>query len=238
VLLLGVATFAVSLMVSAIGPTGGLQLVAVTATMPPQVAIPMHAWTTGFSALFRALTLRAFIDWRYLRPFIVASAVGSAAIALVYAWVDFPNLQLLVASYILVTSVGELARVRVPLHFRNSNAIGEGIITGAASMLVGASGPLLMTLMKPHEANKERLVGTFSAGLTFQHLSKLVAFGTIGVRVFDYPWILLLITVAAAAGTWVGSRVLMRLDERTYRNALSVLLAATSAWLIVDALRT
>jgi len=234
VLALGGATFLVSLLVSAIGPTGGMQLAAVTATMPAQAVIPLHAWTTGFSALFRAVALRRHIDWRYLRWFVPASAVGSAVLTIVYARREVPDLQVVVASYILLSAVADIAQLRFHPRFQGPRPAVEGFITGIASMLIGATGPLLMTFMKPHQPDRERLVGTFSAGLTFQHLSKLVLFSSIGVQVFDYPWVLAAITVAAALGTWAGRHILVRLGERTYRIALSSTLIVASVWLIAD----
>lgn len=234
VLALCAATLAVSFAVSASGPTGGMQMAAVAATMPPGLVIPLHAWITGFSALFRALGLRREIDWRFVAWFVPASAAASLPMAAVIATADFTFVQAAVALYILASAVLIVLRPETRLTVRRRRPVTFGVITGALSMIVGATGPLLMTLMQGGYDAKERLSATFSACLTFQHLSKIVLFGLIGVSILGHPIVLGLTLAAAAAGTLMGRRLLIRLPERLYRLLLAAALAAVSAALLIS----
>lgn len=234
VLTLCLATLAVSFAVSAIGPTGGMQMAAVAATMPAGLLIPLHAWITGFSALFRALGLRREIDWRFVGWFVPASAAAALPVAGLVVTADFTFIQATVALYILASAVLMVARPQTRLTIRRRRPVVFGLVTGALSMIIGATGPLLMTLMHGGYEEKTRLSATFSACLTFQHLSKIVLFGLIGVSLLGYPVILALTLVAAAVGTLMGRRLLIRLPERLYRLLLAAALAAVSAALLIS----
>ncbi|MBL0937489.1 MAG: sulfite exporter TauE/SafE family protein [Gemmatimonadaceae bacterium] len=234
--ILGGATLLVSFLVAAAGPTGGMQLAATAAVVPGPAVIPIHAWTTGFSALFRALTLRAHIDWGYVGRFVPASAVGALLVVGAYSRIQIPELQVIVAVYILSTSIYELTGKGLRVRFARPYPWWEGLLTGFASVIIGATGPLLMVLMQDHVPDRLRLSGTFSTCLAFQHLFKIVAFGLIGISVFSYFGAILVVTVAAAVGTLAGSRMLLKVDEKRYRKVLAGMLCLTSAWILLDSL--
>lgn len=237
VVLLVLGTFVVSFLVSAIGPTGGLQMAAVAGTMPAPLLIPLHAWITGWSALFRAATLWRYIEWGYFWRFLLPSFAGAASVSVLIAEADFTIIHLIISIYIFINAMLLLFEVRLaPLVLRPAPVV-IGLATGALSMIIGASGPILMTLMQPRFTKKESLLATFSACLTWQHLSKLVLFGAIGVSLSEFPVVLISTLAAAGAGTLVGRKVLLRLPERTYRVLLGVMLAAVSIGVMISLVR-
>lgn len=234
VAILTLSTFCVSFLVSAIGPTGGLQMAAVAGTMPAPLLIPLHAWITGFSALFRAVSLWRFIDWRFFWRFTPPSLAGAAAVSWLIADADFTIIHVAVSIYILINAVLLIAGTTRAPRVGRPRPIVFGLATGALSMIIGASGPILMTLMQSGFAEKERLSATFAACLTWQHLSKLVLFGVIGVSILGYPVLLMLTLAAAGVGTLAGRKVLLRLPERIYRLLLGAMLAVVSVSLLVS----
>ena len=48
------------------------------------------------------------------------------------------------------------------------------------------------------------------------HLAKLAVFGVVGFAFGDWAAVLVLLCVAVVVGTWVGSRLLDRVDEKTF----------------------
>ena len=231
VVALCVGTLLVSFLVSAVvGPTGGLQLATVATFVPAYLAIPLHAWITGFSALFRASNLFKQIDWRFFASFVAASIPASIVGIAITAQVDRTVLMLTIGAYIGVSAANRLFRIWQDRGERDPGTrrpILIGMATGFLTVFVGATGPLLVSLIGNSLETKERLMGTYSACLTVQHLSKIVLFGVIGIQIFNFPTVLVLTLACSWLGTFIGTKVLIRVSENQYRIALNLVLLIT-----------
>ena len=225
-------TFFVSFFVAAIGPTGGLQMAVVAATLPPQIAIPMHAWITGFSAAFRAINLFDSIEWKYVSQFSVISVAASSALVLIALNLDSRALQFLIGTYIAGSALGQLFRP----NFQPARALGNpyvaGAITGALSVFIGATGPLVFSFLSPVFPAKEKLQATFSACLVVQHLSKIALFGIMGASILHLPLLLIAALAASWLGTYAGHRLLISINENLYRKILCAALIASGLLLM------
>jgi uncharacterized membrane protein YfcA len=204
-----------------VGPTGGLQLAAIAATLPAPIVIPMHALISGVSAAFRTWELRRSVDVAYVARFAIGSLAGSiVGITLLYVLTDVNSsaLGVAVGLYLVATSVaGRFFPDRASQRLPSPSGIVTGAITGLLTIFVGASGPLAFALMERRFTQKERLVATNSGGLVIQHFSKVLLFALIGTTILQYPRIIAVLFVASWLGTQIGGHVLRRLPERTYR---------------------
>lgn len=237
ILVVAIGTFAVSFLVSAIAPTGGLQLAVIAATLPAPVAIPVHAWITGCSALFRSWNFRSSIDCRYVAAFAPVSLLASVLGVSIALRLDPAILQILVGLFILQVSLRQ-SRSDPPYHrraFASHPMVAAGI-TGFATVFVGATGPLLFALMARRFDEKADLMGTFSACLTIQHFSKVVLFGAMGAVVLEYPTLLATALVASWCGTWLGSFTLTSISEMRYRLYLKIAMSLMGTFLVVQGL--
>ena len=238
VIALCAGTLLVSFLVSAIGPTGGLQMATVATFVPAYLAIPLHAWITGFSALFRASNLFKQIDWRYFAAFVATSIPASIVGIVLAAQIDRTLLMLTIGAYIGGSAANRLFKIwrddgeRAPGQRRPALI---GLATGFLTVFVGATGPLLVSLIGNSLETKERLVGTYSACLTVQHLSKIVLFGLIGIQIFDFPTVLVLTLGCSWIGTLIGTKLLIRISENQYRIALNLVLLGAGVWLVTAA---
>lgn len=237
--LLCLGTFAVSLFVSAVGPTGGVQLAVVATILPAPLVIPVHAWITGVSAVFRAWGLRQWVDWRYVLVFAVPSVAAAAVAAQLSFGLDPSYLQITIGAYVIASSIYYwLGRGPWIGSLPGGRWLSPGIagaVTGFVTVFIGATGPLLFSLMAPVFDRKERLVGTHSCCLVIQHFSKIVIFGVMGAAIFSYPVMLIGTLLAALAGTLLGRRVLLAIPERSYRMALTVIMVASGLLIIARA---
>lgn len=236
VALLSLGTFVVSLTVAAFGPTGGLQLAIVAMVAPPPLTIPLHAWISSTSAVFRTITLWKHIVWTYFAAF----AGVSVAASLVGIWattrIDTHVLEVIVGLTIVYSAVRlSWPRKSLALTWLSLPVI-AGAVTGFITIFVGASGPLLLTLMSSRFRERQELMATHSVCLSLQHFSKLVLFGAVGVAILSHPVLLGTITLASASGTWVGKRVLQHTPERTYRITLSVFMFSSGVFVLAKAL--
>ncbi|MCW1404273.1 hypothetical protein OKA06_18910 [Novosphingobium sp. MW5] len=97
----------------------------------------------------------------------------------------------------------------------------------------GASGPFVNTYVKSLDMDRHSHVATAASLLTLQHLLKSVAFGVLGFGLcrLGAPLIAALI-LCGLAGTWTGKRVLNRLTDARFKQALDIILFLLALQLI------
>ncbi|MSO81489.1 MAG: sulfite exporter TauE/SafE family protein [Alphaproteobacteria bacterium] len=234
-LLLCAGIFAVTFFVAAIGSTGGVQLAPVTFTLPAPLAIPMHAWITGWAAVFRGWTLRMAIDWPYLAWFEPLSVAASTAAIFITERLPLAWFELIIGGWILGSTVMGFVARRPSVVGGMTHPALLGPTTGFLSVFVGATGPLVFALLANRYDRKEEVQATHAACMTLQHLSKIVLFGIAGSAIFAYQLLMAATIAAAFAGTRLGSRVLLRMDEKLYRRLLAVVMLAVGAFIVVRA---
>ncbi|WP_370261107.1 sulfite exporter TauE/SafE family protein [Limnobacter sp.] len=231
-LLLGLAALFTSAITAAMGVGGGVVLLALMGQfVPPAMLIPLHGAAQLMSNTSRVLVQRKHICWSYIRPFAVGAALGGALLTPLALLIPPEFGQVLLGVFILV------ATWRASwLRLANWHPAGSGGITTGLSLVLGATGPLVMSVLPKGQWPKEVLAGTHGMAMAIQHGIKLVAFTTVG---FDWAahWPLLLaIGVATLAGNILGARLLQRIPEEYFSRILNLLLSALALRLIYQGL--
>ena len=234
--LLLAGTFMVAYFVAAIGPTGGLQLAVTTVTVPSQLVIPVHAFVSGFSALFRAVGLRGDIRYAYVLRFVLPSLAMTALAIWIGSRTGFAWVKLVIGAYIALDAAGAFSAIGARMRMRAAAPELSGLATGFITAFIGASGPLLWSLMQDRFDSKEQLSATHAACLLLQHFSKVALFGALGVAIFAYWPLLAMLLGASLAGTFLGQRRLRRFEEASYRRYLRWALIASGLLIVILAL--
>lgn len=115
-------------------------------------------------------------------------------------------------SVVVLGPLPSLSLVQSPL----ATAAG-GLLTTLATMVFGATGPLVSAWLGRSFGDKWTYTACFSACMSLQHLLKVVVFGWLG---FTFaPWVLLalLMILAGYAGTRIGLQLLHRLPEQEFQ---------------------
>jgi len=229
-LLVILAAFTSALTVIA-GIGGGVVMLGVMASLlPPAAVIPVHAVVQLGSNVGRAWLLRHWIDRARLLPFLLGSIAGVALGGSVAVTLPGEVLRLVLGLFILQTvwlPVAAMTAIR-----------GRGLALGGAlasflTMLIGATGPYVLALLRPLGLGKEGLVGTHAAAMVLQHGLKILAFGLLGFAFA--PWLPLVAAMIAAGflGTWLGRKLLVRLDERLFARLVKLVLTVVAAELVL-----
>jgi uncharacterized protein len=212
------ASFFTSALTAALGIGGGVILLAIMAlAMPVATLIPIHGLVQLGSNAGRAWTQRAYISTTIALPFVLGSLAGAAIGAATVITLPDTVMKAIIAVFILVT-----AWTKIPGIDRLKGAgiaIGSGVVA-LASMLVGASGPLLNAFFgQLFPGDRKRLIATAAAGMSLHHGLKVIVFGIAGFAFAD--WLALIIAMIASGylGTLFGSKLLDRLPEQTFRTA-------------------
>lgn len=225
--LLSATSFVTSLISAALGLGGGVALLALMATLlPPAALIPVHGLVQLGSNVGRAILMLRHFDRATLVPFVAGTAAGALLGGGLASHLPGEWVKIGIGLFILWS-----VSFKPPAFFRRAAAL-TGAVSSFLSMFFGATGPFVASYVRALGLTRQGTVSTHATFMTFQHLLKVVAFGLFG---FAFgPWLGLIgaMLLAGFAGTWVGEKVLNRLPEKVFRNALTAILVVAALQLV------
>jgi uncharacterized membrane protein YfcA len=230
-LLIVATSFLGSATTAAFSIGGGLLLIAVmAAVLPAAVVVPVHGVIMVGSNAGRFAILRRAVDWPTVGWFAAGAAIGGAVGSQVVFGLPAPALRLAIAGFVLFTQWGP--KVDLPLGRRSF--VVAGTLSTFLTLFVGASGPFMTAVLsKMPGYDRVNLIATSGACMTLQHAAKVAIFAAAGFAYAPWAPFLALCLAAGFAGTFLGTRLLKRLDERVFRSALRWILTALAAYLLV-----
>jgi len=227
---LAVIAFCSSLFTACAGLGGGILLLAMMLQIfPPNVVIPLHGITQFFSNASRALLLRSFIAKDYVIPFTIGSFLGVVIFIPLITIVDQVIGSLILGIFILVATWRPSY-----LKLRSVHATISGAITGGLGLILGAIGPLAMSAHPKENWIKEQIVANHATVMACQHGLKVVAFSVIGINLIEYSYELVGLVFGAAAGTFVGTKLLTRISDDRFRMLLNIVLTILAIRMIYE----
>jgi len=235
---LGAMAFFTAVLSAVVGMAGGIVLLTVMLLyLDPLEAIPLHGVIQLFSNGSRALIQRKHVNvsltWRYGLLLLPAGWLG-----LKVAFSMPPDFtKALIGGFVLLATwrPGWLMLGTHPENTRPTlrfTALGGA--TGFLSVVIGATGPLIAPFFLNLGLTRQALVGTKAMCQMLGHIAKTILFGAVGFA-FAANWLpLALMSVLVVAGTWAGSQVLDRVNERTftmlYRTVLTLVAVRLLVW--------
>jgi uncharacterized membrane protein YfcA len=221
--LLCAASVATGALSAVVGMAGGITLLALMLLfLDPMVAIPVHGAVQLVSNLSRTVAQREHVRWplllRFGAPLLPAAFAGLALSRAVPRGVA----EIAIGVFVLIFTWrpawlrfgGGRARAAVDPGRR---LLAAGGVVGFFSTTVGATGPLMAPFFLRLGLDRRSLIGTQAACQTLQHLAKIVVFGAVGFAFRDWLAPLAALAVTAIAGTWLGTRLLDRVNEDDFR---------------------
>ncbi|MHB2267288.1 sulfite exporter TauE/SafE family protein [Aliihoeflea sp. PC F10.4] len=212
-----IASFFTSALTASFGVGGGIAMLALMGVFLPVAAlIPVHGAVQLGSNSGRAWHQRAAIRHDIFLPFLAGSLVGAIVGAFVVVQLPDAVMKLVLGTFIIAvtwTKIPGLEKLgRIGL------AVGSAV-TALLTMMVGATGMLLASVFAQAIPNDRKgLVATQAAGMTIQHLLKVVVFGLAGFAFSAWLPLIAVMIVSGYLGTIYGSRWLDRLPEESFRR--------------------
>lgn len=184
--------------------------------LPVAALIPVHGAVQLGSNTGRAWHQRAHIRTEIAIPFVVGSLAGAAAGAFFVIQLPDALLKLILGLFIIVVTWAS-----IPGFDRLGRAgitIGSAV-TAVITMFVGATGPLLASFFSKILPNdRKALIATHAAGMTVQHLLKIVVFGLAGFAFASWLPLIAAMVGSGYLGTIYGTRLLANLSEDSFRR--------------------
>ncbi len=220
-------SFASSFVTVAFGIGGGAIMLAVMAVLLPAAAIiPVHGLVQLGSNAGRLSIMLHHVHRVVVPAFLLGAVIGVALGGALVVQLPPGAVQLGVGLFILWSVFAQ-----PPSFMRNSAAL-NGLISSFLTMFFGGTGPFVATFVKAQDLDRMRHVATHAALMTIQHLLKILVFGMLGFAFAQWAGFVALLIVAGFAGTVVGRVALARIDNKSFRRLLNIVLTVLALRLI------
>ena len=180
--------------------------------------------------------LRRSIDIARLMPFIVGSAIGIPAGIMVLRWVSPTHLRMAVGMLLILFSLYNLVRPKLPVLKAAGQAAdgGIGILNGLLGGATGLGGilPTIWSGLRGWSRDEQRAMFQPTAVATF--LMTILCLGGLGVITRESTWLFVAGLPALVAGTWLGWTFYGRLDEASFRKVVLALLLISGLTLVIS----
>ena len=230
-LFLGIVTFFTSTIAAIVGLGGGMMLITILPSfLPINALIPVHGLTQMTSNLSRAVFGYKDVQYEVIPKFLLGSFLGIGIFASILNFISLEYVPLFIGVYILLSLWSEKFNERIK---RYESYFLAGFFQTGLSIVVGATGPLTMTLLLKDYKNKDKVVATSAALMSLSHILKVFVFMYFGFVFFDYIGIIIAMVIGAIAGSWVGTKLRNIIDGKKFTIILKVLLTTLAIKVIV-----
>ncbi len=231
-LLLGLLTFFTSTVAGIVGLGGGMMLIAVLPSfLPLNALIPVHGLTQMSSNFSRAVFAYKDVQYETIPKFLIGSLAGIALFASIISMISLEYVPLFIGLYILLSLWSKKFNNKIKKY---ENYYLVGFLQSGLSIVVGATGPLTMTLLLKDYEDKDKVVATGAALMSITHILKVFVFMYFGFVFFDYIGIIIAMIIGAVAGSYTGTKLRDKIDGKKFTMILKVLLSALAIKLIVS----
>ena len=230
-LLLVSLAFGAGLLNAAFAAGGNILLVlGMTGFFPAPAVIPIHGTTALFSHVFRALLDTRSIQWKVAAQIMAGTFIAIAAVTPIVPLVPAHYLPLILGTTILVAiwipHVHPSKLLPIPFFFC-------GLIQGAATMFVGATGPILMLFFLDAGLNKDEIVATMGLSMIVTELLKMSSFLIMGFDFFPYLHIIGWMGAGILAGTLAGRYIRHHCPDGRFRIIVKWIITAMALRLLL-----
>ena len=230
-LFLGILSFLTSTVTGVVGIGGGMMLIAILPSfLPLNALIPVHGLTQMSSNLSRAVFGYKDVQYEVIPKFLLGSAIGIGIFAGILNVISLEYVPLFIGAYILLSLWSEKFNEKIK---RYESYFLAGFFQTGLSMVVGATGPLTMTLLLKDYGDKNKVVATGAALMSITHILKVFVFMYFGFVFFDYLGVIVAMIIGAVAGSWTGTQLRDKIEGKKFVLILKVLLSALAIYVIV-----
>lgn len=230
-LILGLIAFCTSTLTGIFGLGGGLLLLGIMPIFLPATAVvPVHGVVQLASNASRAYFSWRDIQWSVFKPYIVGGIIGTIGFSLLLKQVSLAYLPLFIGGYILLSQWSNIFNQFVS---RIENYTLLGFIQVGLSLLSGTIGPVHMVLLNKHYSDKNIIVATSAGLMTIKHALKVLAFIMLGVHLWDYMTIMIVVALAAIMGSYVGTILRGKTSDQRFYLILKILLTILAIRMII-----
>ncbi len=233
IIILSVCAFCTSVISAIAGMGGGITLITIMQFLLPfDIIIPIHGVIQLVSNSSRSFIMRKHIHHKKFLFFLLGAPFGYLLTTLIYKEMintALPKLLIAVLILYVVFKPKKLPELRI----RDSFYSFAGACCGFLSVLVGATGPFLGVFFTRSDIKKETIISTKSMMQTAIHFGKIPFFLAMSFNYNEHIPMIVSMSIAAIIGTKVGTLVLGKVPEKTFRLIFKTLLFLASVRILI-----
>ncbi|KZN62431.1 hypothetical protein N473_19450 [Pseudoalteromonas luteoviolacea CPMOR-1] len=231
-LLLGLLAFTTSLIAAIVGFGGGMLLLAILPIfLSPTLLIPIHGLTQVTSNVSRALFSLSDVQWSLLPAFSIGSILGTLLFGMVLYNMPTTYIPVAIGLYILL-NLWYSPFSNFIQRFENFYIIGA-LQTGLG-LIVGATGPLSLTVLTKQLQSKDQVVATSAVFMTLSHLAKIPVFLLVSSELQASSYLIIAMMSGAILGSYVGTKVRFSIDNNKLIGVIKLLLSILAINMIIS----
>ncbi len=233
ILLFGLVTLG-SFISSLTGLGGGsLILAGLLLIYPPELAIPLHAFTQLTANALRCGIHFKKVDWKVVGAYGSLMIVGAWCGALIFEHINPSILKVVVGLFILLSLIPFKFK---PQHIPSKKTfVILGGVSGFLGIFVGAVGPLVTPFFNRLKIERNGMIATKSAGQMLLQLTKIMAFGgAAGIEFAPLKEHIGLLAIGSLLGVLVSIPVSNKISDEKFDQAVNVLLFLISAKILYE----
>ena len=113
-----------------------------------------------------------------------------------------------------------------------------GFLISLISMLFGASGFIMVAVVKSMNLPPVNHIATHGAMMTFQHLIKCIVFGIFGFSFASYAPLVLVMIFSGFFGTYIGKKILISKGQYYFKTVLNICLTLSAIRMLWSAIQS
>lgn len=227
--------FITSSITAIVGLGGGMILIVILPSFfPIHAVMPIHGVAQASSNLSRAAINYKHIEYKIIPKFFIGSILGIIFFAMILYVVSLKIIPFLMGIYIILSLWSDKFN---NLMGKYENYYLIGFLQTGLSLIVGAAGPLSITVLYKHYKDKNIVIATHAALMSITHSFKVIVFIFFGFIFWDYIEIIILIICASVTGSYIGTKLKNQINNDKLNLILKILITALALKLIYDGIK-
>jgi uncharacterized membrane protein YfcA len=189
-----------------------------------------------FGNLSRIIFFKQGFDKKIILQFGVPSILFSLLGALMIGVLPQPVLKLVLGVFLITTSVSFLIKPELTIPANISTFIAGGSVTGFITALVGTGGALRATLLQGFNIEKIKYIATAATIALATDATRIPVYISQGFLTEQYFIYIPILFGIAILGSFIGRRVVKRINQGLFRKIVLVAIILVSIKFIIDGL--
>jgi len=189
-----------------------------------------------FGNLSRIIFFRQGFDKKIILQFGMPSILFSLLGALMIGILPQPVLKLVLGIFLITTSVSFLIEPELKIPANTSTFIAGGSVTGFITALVGTGGALRATLLQGFKIEKIKYIATAATIAFATDATRIPVYISQGFLTEQYFIYIPILFGIAISGSFIGRRVVKRINQELFRKIVLVAIILVSIKFIIDGL--
>lgn len=201
-----------------------------------KTAIVLVAIFHLFGNLSRIIFFKQGFDKRIILQFGVPSVLLSLLGAFLIGVLPQQVLKLILGIFLITTSASFLIKPGLKIPANTGTFIVGGSATGFITALVGTGGALRATLLQGFNIEKVKYIATAATIALATDATRIPVYISQGFLIEQYYLYLPMLLGIALAGSFIGRKIVKRIDQEKFRKMVLVAIILVSIKFIIDGL--